>query len=102
MKELAEKIQKEPLVIPKETEPGLRDLLCKMLEKDPQNRITIAQIKAHPWVTRSGVHPMKDDPFAVWVTDEEIAHAIRSTESIANVVVISMSFFIVSNYLVCG
>jgi serine/threonine protein kinase len=88
VKELADKVQNEPLVIPKETDPGLRDLITKLLEKDPDKRITISGIKVHPWVTRNGEHPMKADPLEVWVTDQEIANAIRTTtESVANVVV---------------
>ena len=34
-----------------ETVPeGLRDLICKLLIKDPAKRITIAEAKQHPWV----------------------------------------------------
>ncbi|KAI8906865.1 kinase-like domain-containing protein [Gorgonomyces haynaldii] len=38
--------------------PGLRDLLQKMLIKEPHMRILISQIKSHPWVTDSGKSPM--------------------------------------------
>lgn len=29
-----------------------------MLEKDPSKRITISDIRVHPWVTQNGQHPL--------------------------------------------
>lgn len=36
--------------------PALQDLLNKMLEKDPEKRITMAGVKIHPWVS-TPLHP---------------------------------------------
>lgn len=35
----------------------LRDLLACMLEKSPERRATLRDIKAHPWVTEGGRRP---------------------------------------------
>lgn len=32
----------------------LKDLICKMLEKNEKDRLTMAEIKVHPWVTNNG------------------------------------------------
>lgn len=48
---LYNKIQQEELVFPEtpSIDPGLRDLLTKMMTKDPNDRITIQQVLQHPW-----------------------------------------------------
>jgi [calcium/calmodulin-dependent protein kinase] kinase len=38
----------------------VRHLLDMLLQKDPEKRLTIAQIKKHPWVTKKGAWPMPD------------------------------------------
>ncbi|TIC09367.1 kinase-like protein [Wallemia mellicola] len=69
-----------------ETEEGaqLRDLLDKLFEKDPTKRITLAQVKTHPWILR-GIHEPNEwlkhtdvhaSP-AVQVTNEEVASALN-------------------------
>ncbi|KAJ2800245.1 hypothetical protein H4R21_003253 [Coemansia helicoidea] len=40
-----------------ELDPDARDLLCRMLEKDFRRRITIDEIKRHPWVVKDLEHP---------------------------------------------
>lgn len=51
-------IVSQPLEIPPGTDPQLADLLQRLLQVDPEKRITIPQIKEHPWVTRGGAWPM--------------------------------------------
>ncbi|KAI9197187.1 kinase-like domain-containing protein [Polychytrium aggregatum] len=58
----------------------LQDLLTQMLQKDPGARITLKEIRDHPWVTKSGDLPMMTteencqfDP----VTEEEIENAVN-------------------------
>jgi serine/threonine protein kinase len=46
---LFQKIQKEPLVLPVHLSDSLKDLLSKLLDKDPLHRITIPNIINHPW-----------------------------------------------------
>lgn len=53
------------------------DLLTRMLTKDPANRITIADMKKHSWVTKDGKAPLPDIQEAqVTVTKEEIASSL--------------------------
>ena len=48
--EIVEAIRTKEPVYSKQISPELRDLLTAMLTKDPMKRITISQIKQHPWV----------------------------------------------------
>jgi serine/threonine protein kinase len=43
------KICNDPLSFPVQIDPGLRNLLEGMLEKNPDKRMNLAQISAHPW-----------------------------------------------------
>ncbi|DAZ99357.1 TPA: hypothetical protein N0F65_005208 [Lagenidium giganteum] len=57
MSELYVKIQNDPIVYPEKVgdrvvETSLRDLLSKILEKDPKKRYTTKDIRAHPWAWR--------------------------------------------------
>lgn len=59
------------------------DLLRKMLCVDATNRLTIAEVMQHPWITRDGkeplARPLTELPHAmVEITEEEIASAIRT------------------------
>jgi serine/threonine protein kinase len=58
---------------PPGTCPLLRDLLVKLLDKNPATRITIHEIRHHPWVTLDGKAPLAagQDKVSVEVTDEE-------------------------------
>jgi serine/threonine protein kinase len=46
---LFEKIKTDPLVLPEHLSEDLRDLLSKILDKDPNHRITIPNIINHSW-----------------------------------------------------
>ncbi|XPS76346.1 Non-specific serine/threonine protein kinase [Ascochyta lentis] len=59
----------------------LKDLLLRLLEKDPKKRINIDQLRKHPWVTRQGADPLlpKSENVAIIIeppTDEEVNAAI--------------------------
>ncbi len=43
------KICNDPLVFPFAIDPGLKNLLEGLLEKDPEKRMSMVQIGAHPW-----------------------------------------------------
>ena len=57
-----EMITNDPVVFKDHTEVSddAKDLILKMLNKTPADRISIADIKKHPWVTKNGVWPMAD------------------------------------------
>ncbi|XP_071449046.1 calcium/calmodulin-dependent protein kinase kinase 2-like [Hetaerina americana] len=82
------KIQTQPLSFPVDG-PGkaselLKDLITKMLDKNPSHRITLPQIKVHPWVTANGTRPMPSEEEncsghgEVEVTDEEVRKSVRT------------------------
>ncbi|CAG8529038.1 4814_t:CDS:2 [Gigaspora margarita] len=73
-------IPRQPLEFPDDIpiSDSLKDLLTRLLEKDPQKRITLGEVKKHPWVIADLPNPQKwrddTDPKkyqALTVTDEE-------------------------------
>ena len=60
--------------------PELRDLLTKLLQKDPTQRITIADIRQHPWVLKTARPlPSREENCAeeISVSEEEIKGAFK-------------------------
>ena len=49
-KDLVIKIIRKDFDVPDFVSPLFKDLIYKILEKDPNNRLTIQQIKEHPWM----------------------------------------------------
>ncbi|RIA89443.1 kinase-like domain-containing protein [Glomus cerebriforme] len=77
-------IPRQPLEFPKDIpiSDDLKDLFMKLLEKDPNKRITLEEVKKHPWVIADLTNPEKwreeTDPKkykAVTVTEEEVKSA---------------------------
>ncbi|KAG2438161.1 hypothetical protein HXX76_005769 [Chlamydomonas incerta] len=58
--QIYEAIQRAELAFPHETPVSgeLKDLLGRLLQKDPAERISLEEIPAHPWVTRGGALPV--------------------------------------------
>ncbi|KAL2263674.1 hypothetical protein VTK26DRAFT_5705 [Humicola hyalothermophila] len=52
--EMYEAIKTETPKLPPDENPEFVDLMSKLLEKDPEKRITMEDLREHPWVTRSG------------------------------------------------
>ncbi|ORZ04556.1 kinase-like domain-containing protein [Lobosporangium transversale] len=72
-------------------EPELKDLLSRLLEKDVFKRITLKEVKEHPWVTADMQDPLRwrieTDPGnyqRVHVTEEEVKGAVTIMEKIKN------------------
>ncbi|KAK5072593.1 hypothetical protein LTR64_004932 [Lithohypha guttulata] len=42
----------------KEKDPQFRDLMTRLLEKDPSKRIRMSELRAHPWVTKNDTDPL--------------------------------------------
>lgn len=89
--ELFKLIPTQPLEFPDDIpiEDDLRDLLCRLLTKDFERRITLEQVRSHAWVTADLEDPElwkeEADPRhykAVEVTDEEVSRAVTITEKI--------------------
>lgn len=61
--QLAETVRNMELTYPENTQfidPGLRNLLASMLDKDPQSRISMDKVYVHDWVTSDGSEPLDD------------------------------------------
>lgn len=56
--DLYHNIVHQPLVIPEDTPPPLRNLLRTILDKCPVSRITIPELKVHEWLTMNGTMPL--------------------------------------------
>lgn len=59
---LAEKVQRDELTFPKEyertMEPHLKNLIQRMLTKDPSLRLTLNDCFNHDWITKEGSEPL--------------------------------------------
>ncbi|KAF2750358.1 Pkinase-domain-containing protein [Sporormia fimetaria CBS 119925] len=80
MLELYEAIRADPLDFDHDPGDDLRDLLQRLLEKDPDKRIKLDELREHPWVTKRGIDPLlpKSENVATFIepTDEEVEAAI--------------------------
>ncbi|BGO90249.1 hypothetical protein NBRC10512_004770 [Rhodotorula toruloides] len=68
------------------------DLLGRLLEKDPTKRITLEEVKKHPWVLRNLSNPESwlraTDPAKihhVTITDEDVQHATQERGRVASI-----------------
>uniref|UniRef100_A0AAR2JE91 calcium/calmodulin-dependent protein kinase n=1 Tax=Pygocentrus nattereri TaxID=42514 RepID=A0AAR2JE91_PYGNA len=90
---LHQKIKTQPVELPDaDVSDDLKDLLFKMLDKNPETRITVPQIKVHPWVTRHGAEPLppEDDNCCslIEVTEEEVENSVKHIPSLATVILV--------------
>ncbi|KAM0820456.1 putative Protein kinase domain-containing protein [Seiridium cardinale] len=56
--EMYESIRTEEIPIPTDEDPELTDLLRRLLQKDPGQRISMREVRNHPWVTKAGDDPL--------------------------------------------
>ncbi|KAG6018320.1 hypothetical protein E4U41_003974 [Claviceps citrina] len=56
--EIYEAIKSDDPPIPEGEDPDFVDLMSRILEKDPKRRITMSELREHPWVTRRGADPL--------------------------------------------
>src|SRR4051812_6435512 len=78
---------------PSPTSPLLLDVFSKLLEKDPHKRITMGELRVHPWVTNEGIDPLPStevncSELVTEVTEEDMENAIKP---IANIFVVVSS-----------
>ena len=69
----------------------LQDLLTRMLIKDPETRITLAEIKEHAWVTAYGVYPMLEEEEnceLIEVTDAEVENSIQHIVNLDSLILV--------------
>ncbi|KAI8819857.1 kinase-like domain-containing protein [Fimicolochytrium jonesii] len=87
--DLFETIMKDEPEIPSSTNPAESDILHRLLEKDPEKRITIEQLRSHPWVTEDGRDPLPGkQEIGVPVpdiTEEDIVLAVKGVRPLFTV-----------------
>uniref|UniRef100_A0A8C7P209 non-specific serine/threonine protein kinase n=1 Tax=Oncorhynchus mykiss TaxID=8022 RepID=A0A8C7P209_ONCMY len=69
----------------------LKTLILKMLDKNPDTRITIPEIKLDPWVTQDGCDPLpleEDHCSVVEVTEEEVQNSVKFVPSLSTVILV--------------
>ncbi|PTB67412.1 calcium/calmodulin dependent protein kinase C [Trichoderma citrinoviride] len=58
MLEIYEAIKTEEPEFPKDENPTFVHLMGRLLDKNPETRITMAELREHPWVTKEGTDPL--------------------------------------------
>ncbi|KXL43885.1 hypothetical protein M433DRAFT_68991 [Acidomyces richmondensis BFW] len=91
MLELYESIRCDDISLDDEHDPNFVDLMRRILEKDPEKRITMEELRSHPWVTQNGTDPLlsAEENCADLVeppTEAEMRHAI--TGNMAHLLVV--------------
>uniref|UniRef100_A0A2I3HPY1 calcium/calmodulin-dependent protein kinase n=1 Tax=Nomascus leucogenys TaxID=61853 RepID=A0A2I3HPY1_NOMLE len=69
----------------------LKDLILRMLDKNPETRIGVPDIKLHPWVTKNGEEPLPSEEehcSVVEVTEEEVKNSVRLIPSWTTVILV--------------
>ncbi|CAH0549237.1 unnamed protein product [Brassicogethes aeneus] len=90
---LYQKIKNQAVYFPEspEVSDNLKDLIRKMLIKDPTNRITLPEIKEHIWVTKNGRHVLpteEENCQLVEVTEEDVERVITSIPKLDTLILI--------------
>ncbi|XP_072475060.1 calcium/calmodulin-dependent protein kinase kinase 1 [Notamacropus eugenii] len=90
---LHQKIRKEEVEFPEQPliSESLKDLILRMLDKDPQTRIVLPEIKSHPWVTKNGKHPLPSEEehcSIVEVTEEEVKNSVKQIPRLPTVILV--------------
>ncbi|KAF9174495.1 hypothetical protein BGX20_011078, partial [Mortierella sp. AD010] len=88
--ELLRIIREEEPDLSQETDPRFKNVMEKLLDKDPAKRITIDELRSDPWVTDDGHKPLKDkdeniQDAVVELTPYELQHAIQSVPALVTV-----------------
>ncbi|XP_013111858.1 calcium/calmodulin-dependent protein kinase kinase 1 isoform X2 [Stomoxys calcitrans] len=90
---LYDRIKNKPLSFPENSKPcpDLKDCIERMLTKNPETRITLPQLKVHPWVEVSGMHPLpseEENCRLVQVDDCDINSVVRSIPKLDTLILI--------------
>ncbi|KAI0115913.1 kinase-like domain-containing protein [Nemania sp. FL0031] len=58
MLDMFKSIRDDPFWLPDDEDPAFVDLITRILDKDNSTRITLPDIRNHPWVTKNGDDPL--------------------------------------------
>ncbi|KAJ2714523.1 hypothetical protein H4R19_001687 [Coemansia spiralis] len=89
--DVSDAISESGLHFPDAHDEQLQDLIRRMLDRDPESRIAIPEIREHPWVTRSGTYhlPTKDENclhIVESITEDEVSNSIKHIHDIMPVI----------------
>ncbi|XP_071849759.1 calcium/calmodulin-dependent protein kinase kinase 1-like isoform X2 [Apostichopus japonicus] len=87
------KIKSQTVVFPENNRisDDVKDILIRTLEKDPQSRITIPELKEHNWITREGEEPLpteEENCTLVEVSQDEIDSCIKRLPKIETLILV--------------
>ncbi|NXA35409.1 KKCC1 kinase, partial [Eudromia elegans] len=90
---LHNRIKNKPVEFPEEPQRSeeLKELILHMLDKNPETRITVPEIKLHPWLTRNGEEllPLEEEHCSVVeVTEEEVKNSVKTIPSLPAVILV--------------
>ncbi|KAJ7427793.1 Calcium/calmodulin-dependent protein kinase kinase 1 [Willisornis vidua] len=90
---LHNRIKTKPVEFPEEAQitDELKELMLRMLDKNPETRITVPEIKEHPWLTRGGEEPLpleEEHCSVVEVTEEEVKNSVKTIPSLPAVILV--------------
>ncbi|XP_076761677.1 uncharacterized protein LOC143429783 [Xylocopa sonorina] len=91
---IQEAIRTEPLKFPEKPalSQDLRDLISRMLAKNPTERITLSEIKEDAWLTKRGAEPLPTEVdncrLPVTVTDEEVERVVTRIPKLDTLILI--------------
>ncbi|XP_004561722.1 calcium/calmodulin-dependent protein kinase kinase 1 isoform X2 [Maylandia zebra] len=90
---LHNKIRTKPVEFPEtpKISEELQKLILQMLDKNPDSRISIPEIKMDPWVTQGGADPLpleEDHCSVVEVTEEDIQNSVKFVPSLSAVILV--------------
>ncbi|CAG5876662.1 unnamed protein product [Menidia menidia] len=90
---LHNKIRTKPVDFPEtpQISEELRTLILRMLDKNPDTRITIPEIKMDQWVTQGGADPLpleEEHCSVVEVTEEDIQNSVKFVPSLSAVILV--------------
>ncbi|XP_033348222.1 uncharacterized protein LOC117232734 isoform X1 [Bombus vosnesenskii] len=87
-------VRSEPLKFPEKpvVSENLRELIAKMLAKNPAERIKLSDIKEHAWLTNCGAEPLPSEAdncrLPVTVTDEEVERVVTRIPKLDTLILI--------------
>ncbi|KAM6337859.1 calcium/calmodulin-dependent protein kinase kinase 1 [Alca torda] len=90
---LHNRIKNKPVEFPEEAQISeeLKELILRMLDKNPETRITVPEIKVHPWLTKCGEEPLpleEEHCTVVEVTEEEVKNSVKTIPSLPAVILV--------------
>ncbi|KAI9296814.1 kinase-like protein [Neoconidiobolus thromboides FSU 785] len=89
--EIRDSIIEQELQLPTDLDSNLVDLLKKLLDKNPDTRITMEEIRVHPWLTNNGLEPLISleenvKNSVTEITDNDLTYAMTSIGSVFKVI----------------